>query len=222
MKSYNRVWVLYVIFLFGLASCSVTGSNDDEDILENGPFFYTIQGELTSDISADDFDLRSEWTKLESATLNEVQAGFYASMRDTVDGTEYWQRYIITIAKYDAWPGRGGYSVADIGSVRNGTKSDFFVNMKSMYREQSVIESVQERFYMEDYVFQASEGSIEITTSDNESLRGKFSLIFDLNEKRTWDTDVEVIEGPSENVLTVQGQFDVDLTSSRVDLLSQF
>jgi len=222
MIIYNRVWVFYIITLFGLTACSVTGSNDQSDALENGPFFYSLQGELTSDISADDFNLRSEWARLESESLNEVQAGLYASVRDTADGIDYWQRYIVTIVKYDAWPGKGEYSVADIRSVRNGTSSDFFVNLRSLYREQTVEGSDEEWFYLEDYVFQASSGSIEISTSSEEKLRGNFSLTFDLNEKRTWDTVDEIIKGPSQNVLTVQGQFDIDLTSSRVGLLSQF
>ena len=222
MKICNHLCVLSVITFIGLSACSVTGSNDHSDILDNGPFFYSLQGDLTMDISAEDFDLRSEWARLESETLNEVQVGFFASQRDTVDGIVTSKRYSITIVKHESWPGKGEYSVADIRSVRNGTSSDFFVNLYSLYREQSVEGIAENHFFLEDYVFHASGGSIEITTSNSEALRGHFSLSFDMNEKRTWDTVDEVVEGPSQNALTVQGQFDVDLRTSRVDLLSPF
>ncbi len=222
MKKYNRFLVLPILCLFGLTGCGVSGTDVEDDLIENGPFFYSLQGELQSDITADSFNLRSEWARLESESLNEVQAGLFASRRDTLNDIDYWQRYIVGIVKYDSWPEKGEYSVADIRSVRDGSSGDFFVNLRSMYREQSVEGSEESHFYLEDYVFQASGGRIEITTSSAESLRGNFNLTFDLGEKRTWDTIDETIEGPSQNVLTVQGQFDIDLVSSRVDLLSQF
>ncbi|GEM_PF-1792903 len=222
MKKTNRLIFVYVLCLFGLTACSTSGSEVENGLLVNGPFFYTLQGMLESNITADNFDLRSEWAKLESESLNEVQAGFFASLRDTLNDIDYWQRYTIGIVKYDSWPERGEYSVADIRSVRNGSSGDFFVNLRSMYREQSVESSEQVHFYLEDHVFHASGGIIEITTSNAESLRGNFTLTFDLDEKRTWDMVNETIEEPSQNVLSVQGQFDIDLLSSRVDILSQF
>ncbi len=222
MKHDLQFWALGVLFLLLVTACNTTGNEKPDDRIENAPFYYTLMGELSADVSIDEFTLRSEWAKPDVETLNEVQAGFFALQEYTANETNYSHRFIITIVKHNNWPDEGVYSVADIKSVRSGNSNDFFVNLKSLYREQSEEEGNDERFYLEDYIFHATGGNIEITTSNSETLRGNFTLSFDLNEKRTWDGISETISGPDPNSLTINGKFDMDLTTTKVAILSQF
>lgn len=222
MKTFDYIGFIYVLIVFGLTACNISGSVESPDILENGPFIYSLEGEINSEISSDDYDLLTEWRKIESGLLNEVQTVFFASTRDTLNGIDRWQRYIITIVKYDNWPQKGEYSVSDIQSVRDGSTDNFFVNLLSMYREQSIDENQEEHYYLDDIIFHAVSGSIQITTSTTDAFRGSFNLSFDRNERRTWDTVEEVVEGELKNGLSIQGAFDIDLSASRVEKLSNF
>jgi hypothetical protein len=222
MKTLMPALICCLTILITIQGCTTSAEDEPDDLLLNGPFLYNMQGEIEKEITGDLFELRTEWTKLETETLNESQALLHASVRDTIDGIDTWQRYFITFVKYDNWPESGEYSIADISDVRDGLSDDFFINLRSMYREESVPGNDIERVYLEDYAFHVSGGTVNITTSNSTALRGSFNLNFDLSEKRTWDTIDEVIEGPVENALTVQGAFDIDLTNNRVDLLSQW
>jgi hypothetical protein len=222
MKTLITALLSYLTILITIQGCTSIAEEEPDDTLLNGPFLYSMQGEINREITSDLYELSTEWTKLETETLNESQALLRASVRDTINGIDTWQRYLITFVNYDNWPVTGEYSVAGISDVRDGLGEDFFINLRSMYREESVPGNDIERVSLEDYMFHVSGGTVNITTSSSTALRGSFNLNFDLSEKITWDAIEEVIEGPVENALTVQGAFNIDLTSSRVDLLSQW
>jgi len=73
---------------------------------------------------------------------------------------------------------------------------------------------------VDDFGAFAKSGSIEITTSDESSLRGTFSLNLSLTERRTWNGSKEMVETSFTEQLEAEGAFDIDLTKNKVSIVS--
>lgn len=129
-----------------------------------------------------------------------------------------WQRYNILFIKKNDWPDGGLFTVVDIADVRRGGSDQFYVYFNSLYRENGLGDL--NHVFIDDFAAFAESGSIEITTSDESSLRASFSLGLTLIERRTWDGSEETVETSFPEQLKADGAFDIDLTRNKVPVLS--
>ncbi|TVR17757.1 MAG: hypothetical protein EA391_03920 [Balneolaceae bacterium] len=203
--------------LFFTAGCTLFSSSDDDILTDFGPIDFTMTGELNDSINQDHSETRAEWMPIQS--LDEVQARFFASNRDTVENEDIWQRYGLAVVRNSEWPATGTYGVTSLSDIRNNSSDQFFIRLSSLYRKYPLTGN-ESSMYLLDYSFIATDGTIKITASTNEFLRGEFSLTFMMSEKRSWDTIEEVVEGPRENALEIEGSFHLDLLKDRVSQLS--
>jgi hypothetical protein len=215
-----RAILLLLFVSLTLGSCSLFNSDTNpSDVIENGPFDYTLRGMAVADIDCGGYSLISQWAELgDPGEISEVQAGLHASFRDTVANIVQWQRYNIIFVRKNEWPGKGLYTVTDIADVRRGGSDQFYIFFNSLYRENGLGDT--NHILVDDFGAFAESGSIEITTSDEASLRGTFSLDLSLTERRTWNGSEETVETSFSEQLEAEGAFDIDLTKNKVSIVS--
>ncbi|MCC5942412.1 MAG: hypothetical protein JJU37_12805, partial [Balneolaceae bacterium] len=202
--------------LFLTAGCTLFSSSDDDTLTDFGPITFTMTGELNGTITQEHSETRAEWMSIQS--LDEVHARFFSSNRDTVDNEDIWQRYGLAFVRNSEWPATGTYGVTSLDDLRNNSNNQFFIRLQSLYR-QTPLSNDESSIFLLDYVFIATDGTVTITASTNEILRGEFKLTFMMFEKRSWDTIEEIVEGPQENALEIEGSFHLDLLKDRVSQL---
>ena len=217
---YRRVILLLLFVSLTVGSCSLFNSDTNpSDVIENGPFDYTLRGMTVADIDCEDYSLISQWAELgDPGDVGEVHAGLHASVRDTVKNIVRWQRYNIVFVRKNEWPDEGLYTLADIADVRRGGSDQFYIFFNSLYRENGLGDI--NHILVDDFGAFAKSGSIEITTSDESSLRGTFSLNLSLTERRTWNGSKEMVETSFTEQLEAEGAFDIDLTKNKVSIVS--
>lgn len=203
--------------LFLIAGCSLFSSSNDDILTDFGPITFVMTGELHDTISQEHSETRAEWMPIES--LDQVHARFFSSHRDTVENMDIWQRYGLAFARNSEWPATGTYGVTSLDNLRNNSSNQFFIRLQSLFR-QTPLSNDESSVFLLDYVFIATDGTVTITASTNEFLRGEFNLTFMMLEKRSWDTVEEIVEGPQENALEIEGSFHLDLLKDRVSQLT--
>lgn len=215
----RNILVLFLVSV-ALASCDLFSSDSGQsDVIENSPFYYSLSGMTNADIECEDYSLITQWAEIgDQGDDGEVQAGLYASVRDTVDSIVKWQRYNILLIRKNDWPDAGLFTFADIADVRRGGSNQFYVYFNSLYREIGLGDL--NHIYIDDFGAFAESGTIEITTSDESNLRASFSLGLNLIERRTWDGSEETVETLFPEQLKAEGAFDIDLTRNKVSVLS--
>jgi len=62
---YRRVILLLLFVSLTMGSCSLFNSDrNPSDVIENGPFDYTLRGMTVADIDCEDYSLISQWAEL--------------------------------------------------------------------------------------------------------------------------------------------------------------
>ena len=212
---------LYLLFVFIFYGCSNSENDDISDLLDDAPFTYSISGHTNGTIDAENFDLKAEWTELQSVNLVEVAARLFATRYDTTETGIYFQSYGLSIVHASAWPGTGSIGTASLTDIRDDGQPGFFVRLNSQYSFQPAEGyDASGEILSEGAAYLGSAGTIDVTTSTTEFLRGEFNLVLDLFDYSSWNGDVEVREGPEEEVLTLTGFFDLNLLQTKVDRLS--
>ena len=215
----GNILLLFLVSV-ALASCNLFNSDSGQsDVIENSPFYYSLSGMTNTDIECEGYSLITQWAEISDLADNdEVQAGLHASVSDTVENIVRWQRYNIIFVRKNEWPNEGLYTPADIADVRRGGSDQFYIFFNSLYRENGLGDI--NHILVDDFGAFAESGSIEITTSDEASLRGTFSLNLSLTERRTWNGSEETVETSFTEQLEAEGAFDIDLTTNKVSVVS--
>ncbi len=212
---------LFIPAVLLISGCNNTASDDFSDLLDDGPFTYSISGHTEKTIDAENFDLRAEWTELQSDNLDEVAARLFATRHDTTDTGIYYQHFRLSIVHASEWPGTDSIETASLSDIRDDGQPGFFIRLNIQYSFQPAdgYDAAGE-ILSEGAAYLGSAGTIDVTTSTSEFLRGEFNLVLDLFDYSMWDGEEEIREGPEEEALTLTGYFDLNLLQTKVDRLS--
>ncbi len=211
--------LLTIIVLSGvLYGCSVTDEEEPVEYNLNGPIEFMIRGEIHDDIYLEHFETRAEWKKTE---FNESIARFFASSRDTINQSDIWKRYMLTITRNNDWPTSGNIGVISLSELQNRETSQFFISLESIYRE-VLLDEDEDYFLYLDHRFTATGGNVSIISFADQKLMAEFEITFRLDEKRHRDPLRTRHEGPVNNALTILGLFELDLQQNLVQQLSSW
>jgi len=214
--------LLYIIVLSGfLYGCGVSEEAEPIEYNLNGPIEFMIRGEIHDDILNDFFDVRVEWTKNE---FNESVARFFVSSRDTINNSDIWKRYMLTISRNNDWPVSGNIGVVSLAELQKRETGQFFISFNSIYREVLLDDEEEEEvFFLNlDHQFTATNGNVSIISFADNKLMAEFEIIFRMDKKIHRDPIRARDEGPVENALSILGLFEIDLQQNRVQQLSSW
>jgi hypothetical protein len=199
--------------------CNVSDEIEPIEYNLNGPIEFMIRGEIHDDILFDQFEINVEWTKNE---FNESVARFFISSRDTINSSDIWKRYMLTITRNNEWPMSGDFGVVPLAELQKRETGQFFISLKSIYREVLLDQDQDEFFLNLDHQFTATNGNVSILSFSENKLMAEFEIIFRMDEKVVHDPIWERREGPVENALSILGLFVIDLQQNRVSQLSSW